>query len=105
MFEKQHNPDGVLPGKGDFVAARGNVWVMCLRIRGAFCADKGGAVRNAHSTCGGRNEMPRYRPGKNGDMFDSTRIIAEKQYEKAEELGNQQTRSWWTGGLRQLGST
>ena len=89
LFEKQHNPDGVLPGKGDFVAAFAatNLGDVSPNTRGAFCADTGEPCEMTHSTCGGRNEMCRgIGPGKNGDMFDSTRIIAEKQYEKAEEL-------------------
>lgn len=94
LFEKAHNPRGVLPGKGDFVAAFAatNLGDVSPNTKGAFCADTGLPCDTVHSTCNGKNEMCRgVGPGKDGDMFDSTRIIAEQQNDFAESLWNEAT--------------
>eukprot|EP00940_MAST-03C_sp_MAST-3C-sp2_P000466 g466.t1 len=91
LFERRRNPNGTLPGKGNFVAAFAatNLGDVSPNTKGAFCADTGEPCEMVHSTCNGKNEMCRgVGPGKDGDMFESTRIIAENQDERAEELWN-----------------
>eukprot|EP00939_MAST-03C_sp_MAST-3C-sp1_P004076 g4076.t1 len=89
LFEKRRNPERVQPGKGDFVGAFAatNLGDVSPNTKGAFCADTGLPCEMIHSTCNGKTKMCQgVGPGKDGDMFDSTRIIAEQQDAKAEEL-------------------
>lgn len=56
-------------------------------ILGPHCIDTGLPCDFYNSTCGGKNKgCIAFGPGV--DMFDSTRIIAERQYNKAMELFN-----------------
>ena len=81
LFEAAHNPAGTLPGKGKYVAAFAatNLGDVSPNINGSFCMDTGLPCEMEHSTCNGKNEMCTGR-GPGADMFDSTRIIAERQF-------------------------
>ena len=87
LFEKKMNGEGVLAGEGDFVAAFAatNLGDVSPNTNGSFCVDTGLPCEMTHSTCNGKNELCQGRgPGK--DMFESTEIIAKKQFETAERL-------------------
>ncbi|XP_053205328.1 neutral ceramidase-like isoform X2 [Panonychus citri] len=76
-----------LPGHGPFVAAFAatNLGDVSPNIKGPHCADTGLPCDIQTSTCGGKNgNCFAVGPGK--DMFESTAIIGERQYEKAIEL-------------------
>lgn len=91
LFERLMNP-GALPGKGKFVAAFGqsNEGDVSPNTKGPHCLDTGLACDFNRSTCNGRNEKcVAFGPGK--DMFDSTRIIGENQFNKALQLFNEAT--------------
>ena len=86
MFEKKMNPN-VLAGKTPFVAAFAstNLGDVSPNIRGPKCLDTGLPCDAKHSTCHGKNELcVASGPGKN--MFESTKIIAERQFKKSYEL-------------------
>ena len=92
LFEASMNPEGTLPGKGKFVAAFAatNLGDVSPNINGSFCMDTGLPCEMEHSTCNGRNEMCTGRgPGSN--MFESTNIIATRQYEAAKNIWNEAT--------------
>lgn len=89
LFEQEFNPPGTLPGKGKFVAifAQANEGDVSPNTMGPRCIDTGLPCDMASSTCGSppRNEKCiASGPGK--DMFESTKIIAYKQYNKARQL-------------------
>lgn len=89
LFEQEFNPPDTLPGKGKFVAifAQANEGDVSPNTRGPRCIDTGLPCDMATSTCGNppRNEKCiAFGPGK--DMFESTKIIAYKQYYKARQL-------------------
>lgn len=89
MFESYINPDS-LPGQGAFVAAfaSANLGDVSPNILGPRCQDTGLPCDVGTSTCGGKNEMcVASGPGK--DMFESTKIIAQRQFQKALDLFNQ----------------
>lgn len=91
LFEQMMNK-GALPGKGPFVAAFGssNEGDVSPNIYGAHCLDSGKPCDIIHSTCHGMNELcVASGPGK--DMFESTKIIAESQFQKALQLFNAAT--------------
>lgn len=72
-----------------FVAAfaQSNVGDTSPNVLGAFCDDTGLRCDFNTSTCNGQNELCNGRgPGYPGDHFLSTKIIGERQYEKAVEL-------------------
>lgn len=76
-----------LPGHGPFVAAFAatNLGDVSPNIKGPHCADTGLPCDIQTSTCGGKNgNCFAIGPGK--DMFESTKIIGERQYAKAIEL-------------------
>ena len=87
LFEKAKNQKNVLPGQGEFVAAFAstNLGDVSPNINGTYCMDTGLPCEPVHSTCNGKNEMCVGR-GPGVDMFDSTRIIGERQFAKASEL-------------------
>jgi len=87
LFEKQYNPTGTFPGKGAYVGAfaQTNEGDSTPNTAGPRCVDTGLPCDAETSTCNGRNELCiAYGPGE--DMFDSTKIIANKQLDKANEL-------------------
>ncbi|XP_053390202.1 uncharacterized protein LOC123563648 [Mercenaria mercenaria] len=87
MFETDRNGKTVLPGKGDFVAAfaQSNEGDVSPNTKGPHCLDTGLPCDFNHSTCNGRNELcVAFGPGN--DMFESTEIIARRQYIEAKKL-------------------
>ncbi|KAI1292183.1 Neutral ceramidase [Halotydeus destructor] len=96
MFESAMNPD-YLPGKGPFVAAfaNANLGDVSPNTMGPRCTDTGLSCDVATSTCGGQRQVVGKVPkanekchasGPGSNMFESTRIIGERQYMKAKEL-------------------
>jgi len=86
MMEKTMNPDH-LAGQSPFVAAFAstNLGDVSPNTDGPKCQDTGLECDVEHSTCDGRTQMCiAAGPGK--DMFESTKIIAERQYRVANEL-------------------
>jgi len=86
LMERENN-NGSLPGQGSFVAgfASSNLGDVSPNVNGTFCLDSGLPCDFNTSTCHGKNELCVGR-GPGQDMFDSTRIIGERQYNKAKEL-------------------
>lgn len=85
-MEMQMNT-GFLPGQGPFVAAfaQSNEGDVSPNTKGPHCLDSGIPCDILHSTCHGKNELcVAFGPGK--DMFDSTRIIADNQFQKGYDL-------------------
>jgi len=86
MMEKEMNPD-YLVGQSPFVAAFAstNLGDVSPNTNGPKCQDTGLPCDLEHSTCDGRTQMCiASGPGK--DMFESTKIIAERQYRVARKL-------------------
>uniref|UniRef100_A0A7C9EVT8 Neutral ceramidase n=1 Tax=Opuntia streptacantha TaxID=393608 RepID=A0A7C9EVT8_OPUST len=73
-----------------FVAAfcQTNCGDVSPNVLGAFCIDTGLPCDFNHSTCGGRNELCYGRGPGYPDEFESTRIIGERQFNKAANLFN-----------------
>jgi len=87
LFEMHQNGPNTLPGKGPFVAAfsNSNLGDVSPNLKGPKCQDTGLPCDGYHSTCNDRVQMC-WASGPGRDMFESTKIIAERQYEKALEL-------------------
>uniref|UniRef100_A0A646QF66 Neutral ceramidase n=1 Tax=Hemiscolopendra marginata TaxID=943146 RepID=A0A646QF66_9MYRI len=88
LFEQFIEPKS-LPGKTKFVAAfaQSNEGDVSPNIFGPRCLDTGRPCDFDTSTCNGKNELcVASGPGK--DMFESTSIIANRQFNKALELFN-----------------
>ncbi|XP_072038922.1 uncharacterized protein [Amphiura filiformis] len=86
LMEQYYNK-GARPGKGRFVAAfaQSNLGDVSPNTKGAKCIDTGLPCERNSSTCNGKTEnCIAFGPGR--DMFESTEIIAEKQYNRAMEL-------------------
>merc|ERR1711970_1697709 len=86
MFEKAMDP-GSVSRKTSFVAdfASTNLGDVSPNTMGPRCIDTGLPCDTEHSTCDGRTQMCiAFGPGK--DMFESTKIIAERQFKKSYEL-------------------
>ena len=93
MLEKSVNPAGAPVGEGPFVAAfaSSNLGDVSPNLSGAFCLDPDQTCDPVTNTCGAGGSLFRYEPcyavGPGGaDMFESTRVIAERQFDKAREL-------------------
>lgn len=87
LFENQYNPPGSFPGKGPFVGAfaQSNEGDATPNTAGPKCLDTGLPCDAVTSTCNGMNELcVAFGPGD--DMFESTKIIANLQLGKANEL-------------------
>jgi neutral ceramidase len=90
LLEREMNgatADGVAPGMGDFVAGfmSTNLGDVSPNTAGPRCRDSGLPCDNPTSTCNGKVEQcSSFGPGK--DMFESTKIIATKQFEVAKAL-------------------
>lgn len=87
LFEQDFNPAGTQVGRGKFVAifAQANEGDVSPNTRGPRCVDSGLPCDLATSTCAGQNEKCiAFGPGK--DMFESTKIIAYRQYHLARDL-------------------
>eukprot|EP00803_Ostreobium_quekettii_P008842 evm.model.scf_195.7 EVM.evm.TU.scf_195.7 scf_195:39486-43547(-) len=76
------------PGPGPFVAgfAQGAVGDVSPNTLGPFCMDTGEPCDAVTSTCNGRNELCAGRGPGWPDMFESNRIIADRQFQKAVDL-------------------
>uniref|UniRef100_A0A5K3FEN8 Neutral ceramidase n=1 Tax=Mesocestoides corti TaxID=53468 RepID=A0A5K3FEN8_MESCO len=75
------------PANGTFVAAfaQSNEGDVSPNTKGARCIDSGLECDALTSTCNGRvQKCIAFGPGK--DMFESTQLIARRQFEKAKEL-------------------
>ncbi|KAG8235133.1 hypothetical protein J437_LFUL012329, partial [Ladona fulva] len=86
LFEESMNP-GAIIGKGGFVAAfaSSNLGDVSPNINGPRCIDTGEPCDMLSSTCNGETgKCISSGPGK--DMYESTKIIAERMYGKAKEL-------------------
>lgn len=101
LFEAEKNPNS-RPGRGSFVAAFGsaNLGDVSPNTEGPKCIDTGESCENESSTCcdkDGNNcyvqKCIAFGPGKDQkgdpDMQESTRIIGERQFQKAKELYDQ----------------
>lgn len=87
LLEKYVNGDDSTPGRGPFVAAFGstNLGDVSPNTAGPICIDTGLPCDGETSSCDGKCEnCIASGPGK--DMFESTQIIGEKQYEHARRL-------------------
>jgi neutral ceramidase len=86
LTEKWINGNLTLSGRGPFVAAfsQTNEGDVSPNTRGAMCPD-GTPCQFAHSTCGGANEGCR-GVGPGFDMFESTRLIGQQQFELGRRL-------------------
>ncbi|XP_028771447.1 neutral ceramidase 1 [Neltuma alba] len=73
-----------------FVSAfcQSNCGDVSPNVLGAFCIDTGLPCDFNHSTCGGKNELCYGRGPGYPDEFESTRIIGQRQFRKAEDLFN-----------------
>ncbi|GMI97150.1 neutral ceramidase 1 [Hibiscus trionum] len=76
--------------KPGFVSAfcQTNCGDVSPNVLGAFCVDTGLPCDFNHSTCGGKNELCYGRGPGYPDEFESTRIIGERQFNKAVDLFN-----------------
>jgi len=101
LFEKAMDPNTV-SRKTSFVAAFAstNLGDVSPNTNGPRCIDTGLPCDTEHSTCDGRTQMCiAFGPGK--DMFESTKIIAERQFKKSYELfSNQDTYTELTGPVQ-----
>ena len=86
MFEREMDPAS-LAGKSNFVAAFAstNLGDVSPNTLGPRCIDTGLPCDLEHSTCDGRTQnCIAFGPG--ADMFESTKIIAERQFRAALDL-------------------
>lgn len=89
LLERHFNGEHGMPGTGPFVGAFAstNLGDVSPNTNGAKCIDTGEDCDGTSSTCNGRCEnCIAFGPGTNGDMFESTQIIGNKQYEFAMDL-------------------
>ncbi|XP_065225637.1 neutral ceramidase [Planococcus citri] len=102
LFEKKMNPKGSLIGKGPFVAAFAstNLGDVSPNIMGARCQLTGNECEPNSSRCGNEKDLC-IANGPGQDMFESTKIIAERLYGKALELWNSKSTEV-TGDIRTI---
>jgi len=89
MMERYVNGPDALAGTGPFVAAFAstNLGDVSPNTNGAKCIDTGLPCDGTKSTCNGRCEnCIAFGPGTNGDIFESTQIIGDKQFQFAKGL-------------------
>ncbi|CAG8666358.1 3558_t:CDS:2, partial [Paraglomus occultum] len=88
LMEKTFNGPDTLPGTGSVHAfAQSNMGDVSPNTLGAFCEDTGEPCDYQTSTCNGKNELCQGRgPGWLTSDFESTRLIGERQAQKAMEL-------------------
>nr|CAD1824088.1 unnamed protein product [Ananas comosus var. bracteatus] len=79
--------------KPKFVSAfcQSNCGDVSPNVLGAFCIDTGRPCDFNHSTCNGKNELCYGRGPGYPDEFESTRIIGDRQFNKAVDLFNTAT--------------
>jgi neutral ceramidase len=87
LFERHMNGKEVPTGQGEFVAAFAstNLGDVSPNTNGARCTDTGLPCDKLHSTCNGK-EMLCVASGPGKDMFESTKIIGNKQHQHALKL-------------------
>lgn len=88
-LEKHFNGEQSLPGTGPYVGAFAstNLGDVSPNTNGAKCIDTGLDCDGETSSCNGKCEnCIAFGPGTNGDMFESTQIIGDKQFQRALEL-------------------
>jgi len=86
MMERAMDPDYVT-GQGPFVAAFAstNLGDVSPNTKGPKCMDTGLECDVEHSTCDGRVQMcVAFGPGE--DMFESTKIIADRQFQVSKKI-------------------
>lgn len=91
-LEKDINGASSTPGTGPFVAAFAstNLGDVSPNTNGPKCIDTGLPCDGSTSTCNGKCEnCIAFGPGTNGDMFESTKIIGDRQYQFAKKLMQQ----------------
>eukprot|EP01038_Epipyxis_sp_PR26KG_P009368 gene9368-12621_t len=91
-LEKELNGKYSVPGMGPFVSAFAstNLGDVSPNTNGAKCIDTGLDCEPYTSTCNGRSEKCiAFGPGTNGDIFESTQIIGDKQFQHALNLMNE----------------
>ncbi|XP_075229795.1 neutral ceramidase isoform X2 [Lycorma delicatula] len=88
LFEKKMNPDDLV-GKGEFVAgfASSNLGDVSPNVDGPRCQFSGTPCDDLTSSCPERDERC-VSKGPGNDMFESTRIIAEKIFNTAWDTWN-----------------
>eukprot|EP00595_Chromulina_sp_UTEXLB2642_P000698 CAMPEP_0196768146 /NCGR_PEP_ID=MMETSP1095-20130614/42402_1 /TAXON_ID=96789 ORGANISM="Chromulina nebulosa, Strain UTEXLB2642" /NCGR_SAMPLE_ID=MMETSP1095 /ASSEMBLY_ACC=CAM_ASM_000446 /LENGTH=474 /DNA_ID=CAMNT_0042137325 /DNA_START=660 /DNA_END=2081 /DNA_ORIENTATION=+ len=83
---------GIQTGLGDFVAAFAstNLGDVSPNTAGPKCIDTGLPCDGTTSSCNGKCEQCiAFGPGTNGDIFESTQLIGQQQYEFALQLMNE----------------
>ncbi|XP_017780486.1 PREDICTED: neutral ceramidase [Nicrophorus vespilloides] len=102
LFEKKLNK-GALPGKGKFVAgfASSNLGDVSPNIKGAKCINTGEPCDRDSSTCGGEAKYC-IASGPGEDIFDSTKIIANRILSKATALFDTNDSTEVTGPIRSI---
>ena len=91
-LEKEINGADSVVGMGPFVGAFAstNLGDVSPNTNGAKCIDTGLPCNGTSSSCNGKCEMCiAFGPGENGDMFQSTQIIGDKQFQHALSLMQQ----------------
>lgn len=99
-LEREMNGPDVATGKGSFVAAFAstNLGDVSPNTAGPKCLDTGLPCDGSTSSCNGRCEQCiAFGPGTNGDMFESTQIIGDKQYQFARKLMSEATETIMDG--------
>ncbi|KAK9754308.1 Neutral/alkaline non-lysosomal ceramidase, N-terminal [Popillia japonica] len=99
LLEKELN-DGAFPGQGSVVTAFAstNLGDVSPNIAGPICTNTGLACDVTTSTCEGEAQFC-IASGPGEDMFESTKIIAERMYSKALELLNDNAAVEVTGAV------
>ena len=88
-LEREMNGRFTAPGQGPFVGAfaSSNLGDVSPNTAGPKCIDTGEPCDGSTSTCNGRCEKCiAFGPGENGDMFESTQIIGDQQFQHAMDL-------------------
>ena len=90
------------PGMGPFVGAfaSSNLGDVSPNTAGPKCIDTGEPCDGSTSTCNGRCEKCiAFGPGENGDMFESTQIIGDQQFQHAMDLMSQPNQEIVSGDI------
>lgn len=88
-LEREINGPEVATGAGQFIAgfATTNLGDVSPNTNGAKCIDTGLACDGKSSSCNGKcQNCIAFGPGTNGDMYESCKIIGDKQYQFAKQL-------------------
>lgn len=102
-LEREINGVDSVVGMGPFVAAfaSSNLGDVSPNTNGAKCIDTGLPCNGTASSCNGRCEnCIAFGPGTNGDMFESTQIIGDKQFRHALSLMEAAEQSLSTSAMK-----